>query len=79
MVHCPAYALLGAARNEAMAAALAKCGLEACSKRLDDEERCDRTLSLGEQQRLAFARLFLVVGAVGVVGASEQAARPTTL
>jgi len=45
--------------DAAMMAALERCGLEACSKRLDDEERWDRVLSLGEQQRLAFARTLL--------------------
>ena len=45
--------------EKAMVAALKRCGLEACSERLDDEERWDRTLSLGEQQRLAFARALL--------------------
>ncbi len=45
--------------DEAMVAALRRCGLEACSERLDDEERWDRVLSLGEQQRLAFARALL--------------------
>ena len=45
--------------DPAMMAVLQRCGLEACSKRLDDEERWDRVLSLGEQQRLAFARTLL--------------------
>jgi vitamin B12/bleomycin/antimicrobial peptide transport system ATP-binding/permease protein len=45
--------------EKVMVAALGRCGLEACSKRLDDEERWDRVLSLGEQQRLAFARVLL--------------------
>jgi vitamin B12/bleomycin/antimicrobial peptide transport system ATP-binding/permease protein len=45
--------------DDAMVAALRRCGLEACSERLDDEERWDRVLSLGEQQRLAFARALL--------------------
>ncbi|MBD0270338.1 MAG: ABC transporter ATP-binding protein/permease [Acetobacteraceae bacterium] len=45
--------------DEAMAAALRRCGLEDLPGRLDEEERWDRTLSLGEQQRLAFARALL--------------------
>ena len=45
--------------DAALTAALARCGLDACAKRLDDEERWDRVLSLGEQQRLAFARTLL--------------------
>jgi putative ATP-binding cassette transporter len=40
-------------------AALEKVGLPALVDRLADEERWDRVLSLGEQQRLAFARLLL--------------------
>ena len=44
---------------EDAAAALARVGLEPLADRLGDEERWDRVLSLGEQQRLAFARLLL--------------------
>jgi putative ATP-binding cassette transporter len=51
----PAEAFDGAA----MAAALRRCGLEELAERLDEEERWDRTLSLGQQQRLAFARTLL--------------------
>lgn len=40
-------------------AALERCGLPRLVDRLDEEERWDRILSLGEQQRLAFARLLL--------------------
>ncbi|MDO9711181.1 ABC transporter ATP-binding protein/permease [Paracraurococcus lichenis] len=43
----------------AQAAALTRCGLEHLVPRLDETERWDRILSLGEQQRLAFARLLL--------------------
>jgi putative ATP-binding cassette transporter len=39
--------------------ALAKVGLEHLSERLAEDERWDKILSLGEQQRLAFARLVL--------------------
>lgn len=39
--------------------ALSEVGLEELSGRLDEVERWDRVLSLGEQQRLAFARLLL--------------------
>jgi putative ATP-binding cassette transporter len=45
--------------EEAMEGALRRCGLEELGERLDEEERWDRTLSLGEQQRLAFARVLL--------------------
>ncbi|WP_237217591.1 ABC transporter ATP-binding protein/permease, partial [Falsiroseomonas oryziterrae] len=45
--------------DAAMAAALERCELAHLVPRLDDEERWDRVLSLGEQQRLAFARLLL--------------------
>jgi putative ATP-binding cassette transporter len=43
----------------AMAAALRRCGLGGLAPRLAEEGRWDRVLSLGEQQRLAFARLLL--------------------
>jgi vitamin B12/bleomycin/antimicrobial peptide transport system ATP-binding/permease protein len=39
--------------------ALKRCGLEHLLDRLDDNERWDRVLSGGEQQRLAFTRLLL--------------------
>ena len=43
----------------AVKAALERCGLEHLSGRLDQIERWDRVLSVGEQQRVAFARLLL--------------------
>jgi putative ATP-binding cassette transporter len=42
-----------------VAAALGRCGLASLAARLDEAGRWDRMLSLGEQQRLAFARLLL--------------------
>ena len=39
--------------------ALQRCGLEHLLDRLDEQESWDRVLSVGEQQRLAFARLLL--------------------
>jgi putative ATP-binding cassette transporter len=42
-----------------MVAALERCQLAHLAPRLDEEDRWDRVLSLGEQQRLAFARLLL--------------------
>ncbi len=39
--------------------ALQRCGLEHLLDRLDERESWDRVLSVGEQQRLAFARLLL--------------------
>ncbi|MBK1660711.1 ABC transporter ATP-binding protein/permease, partial [Paracraurococcus ruber] len=45
--------------DAAQHAALTRCGLEHLIPRLAEEERWDRILSLGEQQRLAFARLLL--------------------
>ncbi len=51
----PADAFDEAAQRDA----LEKVGLGALGDRLADEERWDRVLSLGEQQRLAFARLLL--------------------
>ncbi|MCK8786488.1 ABC transporter ATP-binding protein/permease [Roseomonas sp. NAR14] len=43
----------------AVAAALERCGLAHLAARLEETERWDRILSLGEQQRIAFARLLL--------------------
>ena len=40
-------------------AALRRVGLDQLALRLDDEDRWDQTLSGGEQQRLAFARMLL--------------------
>jgi len=45
--------------DAAVTAALERCGLAHLMGRLDEDERWDRMLSLGEQQRLAFARLLL--------------------
>lgn len=42
-----------------MGAALARCGLAALAPRLGEAARWDRLLSVGEQQRLGFARLLL--------------------
>lgn len=49
----------GCQEAEAQREALGKVGLGHLVDRLGDEERWDRVLSLGEQQRLAFARLLL--------------------
>ncbi|MFC7476744.1 ABC transporter ATP-binding protein/permease [Dankookia sp. GCM10030260] len=45
--------------DAAIGAALARCGLAGLAGRLAEAGRWDRTLSLGEQQRLGFARLLL--------------------
>jgi putative ATP-binding cassette transporter len=45
--------------DAAVRAALERCGLPHLVPRLEEEERWDRILSLGEQQRLAFTRLLL--------------------
>jgi vitamin B12/bleomycin/antimicrobial peptide transport system ATP-binding/permease protein len=45
--------------KEEAAAALERCELEHLVQRLDEEDRWDRILSGGEQQRVAFARLLL--------------------
>ena len=45
--------------DDAAHVALDRVGLSHLKPRLDDENRWDQVLSLGEQQRLAFARLFL--------------------
>jgi putative ATP-binding cassette transporter len=45
--------------DDAVHAALARCGLGEFAAALDRDERWDRTLSLGQQQRVAFARLLL--------------------
>ena len=44
---------------ETVAEAVTRCGLPHLVERLEEEERWDRILSLGEQQRLAFARMLL--------------------
>ncbi len=45
--------------TEEMTAALERCALPHLVPRLEEEDRWDRVLSLGEQQRLAFARTLL--------------------
>lgn len=45
--------------GEAIVAALERVGLAEFVPVLDHEERWDRSMSIGQQQRLAFARLFL--------------------
>lgn len=45
--------------DETLIAALERCGLERLAGALDDNERWDRVLSGGEQQRLAFARVLI--------------------
>ncbi len=45
--------------DPAVRAALERCALPHLVPRLDEEDRWDRVLSLGEQQRLAFARTLL--------------------
>jgi putative ATP-binding cassette transporter len=49
----------GRFEDAAIAVALTRCGLPALAGRLEEVGRWDRTLSLGEQQRLGFARLLL--------------------
>ncbi|MDN3565218.1 ABC transporter ATP-binding protein/permease [Paeniroseomonas aquatica] len=45
--------------DAAVQAALIRCGLPALVGRLDEQGRWDRSLSLGQQQRIGFARLLL--------------------
>src|SRR5437588_771241 len=45
--------------SEALKKALRRCHLEHLLDRLDERERWDRVLSVGEQQRLGFCRLLL--------------------
>ncbi len=45
--------------EEAIKAALARCGLQDFVGALDRDERWDKTMSLGQQQRIAFARILL--------------------
>ena len=45
--------------DEAIQAALTRVGLPDFADRLDEDERWDRLMSLGQQQRLAFARVLL--------------------
>ena len=46
-------------RDETLESALKRCGLRYLANQLDVEARWDKTLSGGEQQRLAFARLLI--------------------
>jgi putative ATP-binding cassette transporter len=45
--------------DETLHAALQRCGLSRLARHLDDEQQWGHTLSGGEQQRLAFARLLI--------------------
>ncbi|MCA0400236.1 MAG: ABC transporter ATP-binding protein/permease [Proteobacteria bacterium] len=45
--------------DETLKSCLARCGLRHLTARLDDEDKWDKILSGGEQQRLAFARLLV--------------------
>ncbi len=45
--------------DAALTAALERCGLQHLVPRLDDEDRWDKQLSSGEQQRIGFARLLV--------------------
>jgi len=45
--------------DEALVAALERCGLGHLASRLDDADRWDKQLSGGEQQRIGFARLLI--------------------
>lgn len=49
----------GSFTDEAVAAALRRVGLDEFLSFLDEEQRWDQELSLGEQQRVSFARLLL--------------------
>jgi vitamin B12/bleomycin/antimicrobial peptide transport system ATP-binding/permease protein len=52
-------ALAGRFTDAAVRSALARCGLSDFADELDHEQRWDQILSLGQQQRIAFARLLL--------------------
>ena len=45
--------------DEVLSAALERCGLGHLARRLDEEDRWDKILSGGEQQRIGFARLLI--------------------
>ncbi len=47
------------ATDQALADALERCGLQRLTPRLDEEDRWDKQLSGGEQQRIGFARLLI--------------------
>ena len=58
--------------DEKVIEALEAVGLEHLTEKLDDKEaKWDRTLSGGEQQRLAFARLFLHEPDIVVIDKAE--------
>ncbi|MBP3781043.1 MAG: ATP-binding cassette domain-containing protein, partial [Selenomonas sp.] len=54
------YPLTAAGNDAALQSVLQKVGLEQFGSRLDEIDDWSRILSLGEQQRLAFARVLLV-------------------
>ena len=54
------YPLAGSDASDAvLVAALQRCGLHHLAHRIDDEDRWDKQLSGGEQQRIGFARLLI--------------------
>ncbi|MBL8590649.1 MAG: ABC transporter ATP-binding protein/permease, partial [Methylobacteriaceae bacterium] len=81
VVSYPAAA--GAHADEAIVAALERCGIGYLKTKLDDEEaRWDETLSGGERQAIAFARLLLQKPAIVIMDEATSAldeARQTSL